>query len=74
MAVDAGRFHHQWLPDYISFETEALDTLTINKLKDMGHELSERQSIGRVNAILILPDGSRAAGADPRGNNSASGY
>jgi gamma-glutamyltranspeptidase/glutathione hydrolase len=73
-AVDTGRFHHQWQPDYISFETDALDSLTINKLKDMGYELRERQSIGRVNAILILPDGSRAAGADTRGNNSASGY
>ncbi len=54
-AVDAGRFHHQWLPDYISFETDALDTLTINKLKDMGYELRERQSIGRVNAIHDTP-------------------
>ncbi len=73
-AVDTGRFHHQWLPDYISFEKDALDTLTINKLRDIGHELKERQSIGRVNAIMILPDGTRAAGADLRGNNSASGY
>jgi gamma-glutamyltranspeptidase/glutathione hydrolase len=73
-AVDTGRFHHQWLPDYISYEKNSLDSSTIMKLQGMGHELRERNTIGRVNAIMILPDGSKAAGADRRGNNSACGY
>jgi gamma-glutamyltranspeptidase/glutathione hydrolase len=73
-AVDTGRFHHQWLPDYISYEKNSLDSSTIMKLQGMGHELRERNAIGRVNAIMILPDGSKAAGADRRGNNSACGY
>lgn len=73
-AVDTGRFHHQWLPDYISYEKNSLDSSTIMKLQRMGHELRERNAIGRVNAIMILPDGSKAAGADRRGNNSACGY
>ena len=30
-AVDAGRFHHQWLPDLISYEKNAIDSLTVQK-------------------------------------------
>jgi gamma-glutamyltranspeptidase/glutathione hydrolase len=73
-AVDTGRFHHQWLPDYISYEENSFDTLTVRKLRESGHNLNPRSSIGRVNAIMILPDGRRAGGADIRGNNSACGY
>ena len=73
-AVDAGRFHHQWLPDWISYEKNAIDSLTSEKLRDMGHILKERVSIGSVNAIMILPDGKKAGGADNRGNNSSCGY
>ncbi len=73
-AVDRGRFHHQWLPDHISYEKDAIDTATALKLKELGHQLYQRGSIGRVNAILILPDGKKSGGADKRGNNSAYGY
>ncbi|MCX6254610.1 MAG: gamma-glutamyltransferase [Bacteroidia bacterium] len=73
-AVDAGRFHHQWLPDWISYEKNGIDTLTTQKLMDMGHKLKERASIGSVNAIMILSDGKKAGGADKRGNNSSCGY
>ncbi|MEI6049206.1 MAG: gamma-glutamyltransferase [Bacteroidota bacterium] len=73
-AVDAGRFHHQWLPDVINYEKSAIDSITAQKLTGMGHELKPRGSLGRVNAILILPDGKKAGGTDKRGNNSACGY
>jgi gamma-glutamyltranspeptidase / glutathione hydrolase len=73
-AVDAGRFHHQWLPDWISYEKNAIDSLTLSELEDMGHILKERASIGSINAILILPGGKKAGGADKRGNNSSCGY
>ncbi|MFO7620827.1 MAG: gamma-glutamyltransferase [Bacteroidales bacterium] len=73
-AVAAGRFHHQWLPDCIYHEKERFDSLTLLVLSQMGHVFTERSSIGRVNAIQILPDGRRAAGADPRGDNTACGY
>lgn len=73
-AVDAGRFHHQWLPDYISYEKNSLDSCTVLQLKMMGHELRERSTIGRVNAIMILPDGKITEGADRRGENSACGF
>jgi gamma-glutamyltranspeptidase/glutathione hydrolase len=73
-AVDAGRFHHQWLPDYLSYEINSIDSTTISSLEKMGHSLKVRSSLGRVNAIMILPDGRKKAGADIRGNNSACGY
>lgn len=73
-AVKAPRFHHQWLPDVISYEEGGLDSLTIAALRGMGHVLSPRSSIGRVDAILIGPDGLRHAGADPRGDDAAAGF
>jgi gamma-glutamyltranspeptidase/glutathione hydrolase len=73
-AVDTGRFHHQWLPDVITCEKNSLDSSTVNKLKTMGHRLAERPSIGRVNAIMVLPDGRKKGGADRRGDNISCGY
>ena len=73
-AVDTGRYHHQWLPDHISYEENSLDSATLVKLTKMGHVLIPRSQIGRVNAVMILPDGRKAGGADHRGNNVASGY
>jgi gamma-glutamyltranspeptidase/glutathione hydrolase len=70
-AVDTGRFYHQWLPDYISYESNSLDSSTVSKLMFIGHVLRQRSSIGRVNAILILPGGSKSGVADIRGSNSA---
>jgi gamma-glutamyltranspeptidase/glutathione hydrolase len=73
-AVDTGRFHHQWLPDWISYEKSRIDSLALVKLSEMGHQLKERSSIGRVNAIMVLPEGKKTGGADKRGNNCSSGY
>jgi gamma-glutamyltranspeptidase/glutathione hydrolase len=73
-AVDAGRFHHQWLPDWISYEKNGIDSLTVEKLREMGHQLKGRSSLGSINAIMMLPDGKKASGADKRGNNSSCGY
>ena len=72
-AVNAGRFHHQWLPNVISYEKTAIDSLAIMQLQKMGHEMKIRSSIGRVDAILILPDGKLEGGADPRGDDKAMG-
>jgi gamma-glutamyltranspeptidase/glutathione hydrolase len=73
-AVNAGRFHHQWLPDIIVYEKGSLDSMIIRRLEYMGHTLETRSAIGRVNAIMVLPDGSFQGGADPRGENIATGY
>lgn len=73
-AVDTGRFHDQWLPDYIIFEEGSIDSLVLKGLKGMSYNLKEQSRIGSVNAIEILPDGKIKAGADRRGYNTACGY
>lgn len=73
-AVDTGRFHHQWLPDQISYESNSLDPSVTARLKGMGHDLQERTSIGRVNAVMILPGNRKWGVGDIRGNNTACGY
>jgi len=73
-AVDALRFHHQWLPDLLYFENDWDDTLLIQEMEMMGHTVKLRSSIGRVDAIRIISDGRLEAGADPRGDDIACGY
>jgi gamma-glutamyltranspeptidase/glutathione hydrolase len=73
-AVAAPRFHHQWIPDEIAAETEAIDSVTRQKLKNSGYLFKNRGAIGRVDAILMNSDGSMQAGADHRGDDTAAGY
>ncbi len=73
-AVSARRFHHQWLPDMIFVETDAVSAEVKTSLESIGHKLNDRGNIGRVDAILALPDGTLEGGADPRGDDSAAGY
>ncbi len=71
-AVNAQRFHHQWLPDTIQIEEDCLDKSTLQSLESMGHAFRYRGSIGRVEAIVVSDKLEGAA--DPRGDDSASGY
>ena len=73
-AVDSKKFHHQWLPDAIIIEKNTLSQENINLLKEKGHFFVERNSIGRMDCILIKEDKSLEGGADKRGDNVALGY
>lgn len=72
-AVAASRFHSQWLPDMVYYEKGGFSDSLKQQLETMGHKLKERSSIGRVDAILCLPDGTLEGGADPRGDDVAAG-
>ena len=73
-SVDAPRFHHQWLPDLILREKQAFTPKTIEELEKLGYSFRERTAIGRVDAILVLPDGKLEGAADPRGDDTALGF
>lgn len=73
-AVNVSRFHHQWLPDVVYTEENALDSLTIKKLEQKGYTIKVRGSIGRCDAILKNKWGYYEGGADPRGDDTKIGY
>ena len=73
-AVAAPRFHHQWLPDQIDYEPNAISENVRELLKQKGYTLKERKPYGRVEGILVNTDGTYQAGADPRGDDKAVGY
>ena len=74
-AVHAKRIHSQWLPDLIAPEDSAISKDIENQLVAKGHTLKYRNRIGRVDAIMILPDGKLEGGADSkRGDDTARGY
>ncbi|WP_430438158.1 gamma-glutamyltransferase [Pontibacter chitinilyticus] len=75
-AVNAGRYHHQWKPDWVLSEWGALGFGTGLRLWAMGHRIVPKPSggIGRAAGILVLPDGRLEAGADPRGDDAAAGF
>lgn len=65
-AVDAPRFHQQWLPDVTNVETYALSPDTRKLLTDMGHNLGVPQPANHLAAIIV---GAPALGGKPVGNN-----
>ena len=80
-AVNAPRFHHQWLPDVVIFEEGIIDKEKDSILKSKNYYvialpieedtagMSARSSIGAVDAILIDEKGEVSTGADFRGDD-----
>jgi gamma-glutamyltranspeptidase/glutathione hydrolase len=72
-AIDAPRFHHQHIPDNVSVEADFPEQ-TINALKEKGYIVNKRYAFGRMDGIMILPNGNRVAAGDKRGDDSVAGY
>lgn len=73
-AVSAKKFHHQWLPDLVDYEPEAVGESTVQNLTQKGYVFRKRGAIGRVDAILINNWGYLSGGADPRGDDAISAW
>ena len=74
-SVNALKFHHQWLPDKTIFENGAFSEKTISALQNRGYVLEKlTNTLGRMDCILIRPDGSYEGASDPRADNTAMGY
>jgi gamma-glutamyltranspeptidase / glutathione hydrolase len=82
-AVDAPRFHHQWLPDVIFWEPFGLNPDTRAALEAKGHKFrelpgmdkTEPGEIGDAHGIVIDPvTGVRMGGSDPRRGGGPAGF
>jgi len=75
-AVNAPRFHHQWLPDEVMVENYGFDEDVLKTLTSKGYQINDNDApvIGKVDAILRKPNGSLEGGADHRGDDTAVGF
>ncbi len=68
MAVNAPKFHSQWLPDQIYYEAGKVDSLTLEKLRQKGHLLFETGKLGKMKLITVIGGNIEAAGDTAAGD------
>jgi gamma-glutamyltranspeptidase/glutathione hydrolase len=76
-ALDAGRIHHQWMPDEVYWEPNGTNPDSRAALEKMGHKFREKplDHISDANAVMIDPkSGLRQGGADSRRSGVAVGW
>ena len=67
-AVDAGRFHHQWLPDRITVERQQFSPDTLALLNAQGHDVRETNAQGMAEVIVLdAATNTLEGGVDRRG-------
>ena len=73
-AVNAPRYHHQWMPDAILME-ERISPDTVGLLEGRGHKIRMQHFWGDGECIMIDPKtGERLGASDGRNNGKAVGY
>jgi len=71
-AIDAPRFHHQWLPDKIQYEKYGLSPDTVAELERRGHTLQVAGSQGTAQVIIYnAKDDMLEGGTDRRVSDGA---
>jgi len=74
-AVDAGRIHHQWLPDRIRYERQMFSPDTLHILTWLGHNLDERTNQGSAHVIVVdQEDEMLEGGVDRRSSTSGAAF
>jgi gamma-glutamyltranspeptidase/glutathione hydrolase len=75
-AIDAPRFHHQWMPDRIRWEPFGLNKDTRAALERRGHVFADKPgNMGDAEGIMIEPKtGIRLGASDPRLGGVPVGY
>jgi len=74
-AIDAPRFHHQWLPDELRMETHGFAEDVTKALAARGHRLAFRSFMGDAEGIMLEPNtGLRLGASDPRADGITLGY
>ncbi|NUM33562.1 MAG: gamma-glutamyltransferase [Candidatus Brocadiae bacterium] len=63
-ATNASRIHHQWFPDELRLEV-GISPDTISLLREWGHTVSTKDSMGSTQSIMLTPQGLSGA-SDPR--------
>jgi gamma-glutamyltranspeptidase/glutathione hydrolase len=73
-AVNAPRYHHQWMPDRVNVE-KAFPEADAEALEKMGHKIERHNKWGDAECIAIHPvTGERLGASDPRNNGKAIGF
>jgi gamma-glutamyltranspeptidase/glutathione hydrolase len=74
-AVNAPRFHHQWMPDELRVEAWQLSPDTLERLEKMGHKIKRTGSWGDAECVAIdWKSGERLGASDARNGGSAVGW
>jgi gamma-glutamyltranspeptidase/glutathione hydrolase len=75
-AVNAPRFHNQWLPDFLLVEKNGVSPDTARILDSMGHKIKDDHEFwGDAECIAIDPTtGERLGASDGRNNGKAVGF
>lgn len=74
-AVNALKFHHQWLPDKTVYEQNAFTPTTLQNLQKRGFIMeAQRGTLGRMDCVMRRPDGTLEGASDPRADNTSKGY
>ncbi len=70
-AVDRARVHHQWMPDMLRVEPDALSPETARALERRGHELRTVLKLGETHSVRGMVGGEFQSAQDPRGPGGA---